>query len=309
MYCSLALSQDVLLFKDMLWFKDSLGNRDTVYVGYAKYEKWYQVNSSYNELELNTPFDSIFEVRAIEHPDIDAKKGFLSKTIIGNCEKILFDPDSCYLGADIWLLVQAKYPPVTVYWNKSNYWNSCNQASMLSNSEVDNFWDGLPPMPWDEYKEMYNLLWQCMAIGDSMVFYPDSLHSNNVAWSIRWPYGSVLGKGNTELFGIRWHPRRILYTGSYCTPFVDVEETELDVTKNQLLIQPNPVVNNFRIQVNSLMNEQSYLQLFDSSYRKIQSWKMEKEKDYSIEQLPPGIYFLSVIDAEGKYMYQKIVKQ
>lgn len=56
------------LFQTVIWFEDAVGNRDSVNIGFNLEAKWDTLNPNFGEALLDTPFDSIFEVR-VSHLD------------------------------------------------------------------------------------------------------------------------------------------------------------------------------------------------------------------------------------------------
>ncbi|GAB4497385.1 MAG: hypothetical protein OHK0019_30910 [Saprospiraceae bacterium] len=56
------------MFEMLIYFEDAIGNKDTVIVGYDPDANTYDVNPQFGEVWLDTPFDSVFEVR-VSHSD------------------------------------------------------------------------------------------------------------------------------------------------------------------------------------------------------------------------------------------------
>ena len=111
MYCAtITYSQDTLKFLSTIYVKDAIGNIDSVTIGTSYYSNSVY-NPEFGELALETPFDSILEVRAGHAGlwDYLESNYVLSKKIIsGSHTKI------GKLGYPIKLFINAKYQPVTI---------------------------------------------------------------------------------------------------------------------------------------------------------------------------------------------------
>ncbi len=114
MYCAtITYSQDTIKFLSTIYVKDAIGNIDSVTIGTSYYSNSVY-NPEFGELALETPFDSILEVRAGHAGlwDYLERNYVLSKKIIsGSHTKI------GKLGYPIKLFINAKYHPVTISWS------------------------------------------------------------------------------------------------------------------------------------------------------------------------------------------------
>ncbi len=130
-------AQKVAMFETTLYFEDAVGNMDSIRVGHDTAANFI-FNPDFGEEIINTPFDSIFEVRAAHRLSTNGKPdNKMSKKIIGWTEGPLHPVHDCILSAEgILILVHAKHPPVTVRWDSTEFLHSyCRVGSYLS----DNF--------------------------------------------------------------------------------------------------------------------------------------------------------------------------
>jgi hypothetical protein len=127
-YChSLLLTAQQPQFIMPIWFEDAIGNKDTVWVGGDPNASYQNINAQFGEVAITTPFDSVFEVRAVHTDDSNWKTSEI--VIEGNDT-----PGHCYLPARTRIMFNAKYPPVKISWDtlllKSNY--PCNINTILT---------------------------------------------------------------------------------------------------------------------------------------------------------------------------------
>jgi len=123
--------QDDILFQSTIFFEDSIGNRDSIVFGFAENEGIDIINPIYGEEELNTPFDSIFEVRA-SHFNSGRKP--YTKKIITHVLDVFYDPDEmCFdFAASPYFVIQARHFPIKISWKPSDFQNMhCIKGSMI----------------------------------------------------------------------------------------------------------------------------------------------------------------------------------
>ena len=135
--CIEVAAQQSPMFETNIFFEDARGNRDTISVGYDSLAT-FDLDTSFGEIEIIKPFDSIFEVRAgIFDPRYREK---LSKRIISGTEKIIGSPNDCFDGDNILFYIWAKYQPVKISWDRSTFKNNaCVKGSLISNHFSDEF--------------------------------------------------------------------------------------------------------------------------------------------------------------------------
>ncbi|MBK7342307.1 MAG: T9SS type A sorting domain-containing protein [Saprospiraceae bacterium] len=149
-------AQKVAMFETTFYFEDAVGNMDSIRVGHDTAAN-YSYNPEFGESFINTPFDSVFEVRASHRenfpgisPNTKPEDFFLSKKIIGYSEVGPHPVHGCISGDPIIFTIYAKYPPVTVTWDSMEFIQSyCLVGSYLSDnflSETLNEWWTFPEL-------------------------------------------------------------------------------------------------------------------------------------------------------------------
>jgi|GEM_PF-1172654 len=130
--------QQTAFFETTLYFEDAVGNRDTIVVGHDP-----EANSSYNpqfgEVDINTPWDSVFEVRASHINDAfydDSpipQEDVFSKKIIGTALGGVDQNFNCQpLKAPIILHISQKYLPIKISWDSTDFDNACSINSTIT---------------------------------------------------------------------------------------------------------------------------------------------------------------------------------
>ncbi len=124
-------AQDDILFESTLYFEDAIGNKDSIVYGFAENEEISIINPIYGEAEINTPFDSIFEVRASHEGALNI--GFTKKLITHVFDAFYDSVNNCYHNAtDAYFVIHAKHYPVKISWDPQDYKNRhCIEGSMI----------------------------------------------------------------------------------------------------------------------------------------------------------------------------------
>ena len=160
---TIILAQDDILFESTLYFEDAIGNKDSIVYGYAENEEIDIFNPFYGEEEINSPFDSIFEVRAThEH---HGRKPYTKKIITHVFDQNYDIDNKCFRrAAPPFFVIHAKHFPVKMSWDRKNFRNMhCVEGSMLIGHNRPFFSDN-----WFE-NEDFLVEAACMAI-DSFVY-------------------------------------------------------------------------------------------------------------------------------------------
>ena len=124
-------AQDDILFESTLYFEDAIGNKDSIVYGFAENEEINFINPIYGEEEIDSPFDSIFEVRASH--DKNGRKPY-TKKIITHVFNEFYDFDyNCFHNATRpHFVIHAKHYPVKISWNRNDFIGKfCVEGSML----------------------------------------------------------------------------------------------------------------------------------------------------------------------------------
>lgn len=269
-----------------IWFEDSLGNRDTVWVGGDPTASYSNINTQFGEVEITTPFDSIFEVRAVHADDNDWKT---SKTIIEGTDA----PGQCILPSGTRLMIHAKYPPVKISWDTtilaSNY--PCNINTILTPDMLVFLLQN-----WYEARIIY-----CMMTRDSIAI--ENLVPFPPPHRLEHPF-EVQGQGVKVLPGL-W------FTGFWDFPhcYTTLPTAEADLEEH-ILLSPNPVSSHVRLS-NQSGFEIITLRVVELSGQTVYSFpnkNMGEQIDIPMEGLRPGFYFVQIVLVNGRMITKKIIK-
>ena len=140
-----AIGQLQPMFQTTLYFEDAVGNRDTIIAGFDTLAN-IDYNPQFGEVDINSPFDSVFDVRAAHGLGFGWGEGdyTLTKKIVGGSENYLNFP-SCYIGETLLFFVHAKHQPITVTWEQSVFANNCLDGSFLT---PDRMYQMINPWNW-----------------------------------------------------------------------------------------------------------------------------------------------------------------
>ncbi|MDO8368346.1 MAG: T9SS type A sorting domain-containing protein [Saprospiraceae bacterium] len=112
----LAVAQLTPFFQTSLYFQDSIGHRDTLVIGYDTSASSQHLNPQFGELLLTTPFDSVFEVRAMHRGDSQERT---IKKIIGHYE--IIPGLTCGVSSIGKIVINAKYPPISMTYDSTKF--------------------------------------------------------------------------------------------------------------------------------------------------------------------------------------------
>lgn len=270
-----------------IWFEDSLGNRDTVWVGGDPSASSQNINPQFGEIAITTPFDSVFEVRAVHGDDTGWET---SKIIIEYNDS----PGQCYLPAHTRLMMHAKYPPVKISWDTTmlatNY--PCNINTVLTPDMLVFLLQN-----WYEARIIY-----CMMTRDSISI--ENLVPFPPPHRLEHPF-EVTGQGMKVLPGL-W------FTGfwdfPHCYTTLPVSEVEL---QEQIEMSPNPVGSRLRLSNHSGF-EIVMCRVIGLSGQTVYS-SANKNKgelmDIPMDGLRSGFYFVQTVLENGRTVTKKIIKE
>lgn len=280
------LAQATPLFQFTLYAEDSLGNRDSVILGYDPNASSENLNSQFGEVSLTTPFDSIFDMRAIHGFD------FLNRTsnIIIEDADILFFDSSCVLSADTRIVIHAKYPPVQIFYDSTLFSTQPCKSVILSPH-----W-GIFTLPqwWDACE------YHCMSSSS-----PFSYSLVPECWNSLYIEKEVQGQGLKELPG--------LFLATFYGPGPCNDPTFLEAgqkpVKEEFTLYPNPCSAYFLLETAS---PESIAQVLVMSVAgQIMPCPIEKRQNgirVDASSLISGLYFVLVRDTAGRASMHKVVK-
>ena len=307
-------AQSVPMFEVTIKVKDAVGHLDSVVIGYDLGDIPFDT-VQFHEILDNSPYDSVFDVRA-EISSWEALYlypyfgGDTYKRMITSAETAVNAP-WCTLGGSSILFIQAKYQPITLYWNSVAFDPAhCRENAFFTPDKSALISD--PPEAWIDGDTP--IIYSCASKSDSMV----CMLPRNVTWdgnvnhfqyvpfvSIR----EVEGIGLDTIVGIALE----FVFGSYYSPCHLISGTEAPTTlpDHGFKLQPNPTGAAFEVH-----NERSAvvrkLRLFDSVGRLV----MEQDKNdmngeaivCETNGLPPGIYFVDLVWSDGYEALRKLIK-
>ena len=268
-----------------IWFEDSIGNRDTVWVGGDPTASSQNLNPQFGEIALTSPFDSVFEVRAVHGDDTDWET---SKITIEYNDA----PGQCFLAPRTRIMIHSKYPPVKIYWDTTtlatNY--PCNINTILT---PDQF--AFLLQNWYEARIIY-----CMMTRDSIEI--ENLFPIPPPDQLEHPF-EVEGYGVKVLPGL-WFAG--FWDFPHCYTTLHVSDIDL---QTQVAVSPNPAkahstLINYSglairtVQINNLAGQTAY-----SCSAKGDSVQLP------LEGLRPGFYFIQTIFSNGITVTKKIIKE
>jgi len=159
LFGSLSAAQTTPWFSITLHVEDAVGNRDSVVVGWHPDVSGLELDPAFGEVLLDSPFDSVLEVRATKGIGGLASQ-LLSKRIIGKAYTVPNNPNSCFHG-DVAIFIHARHQPVRVFWDRSLYsTDNCHVGAFLAN----HYSFAISPLP--DPKDL-SPLYFCMAAADS----------------------------------------------------------------------------------------------------------------------------------------------
>lgn len=124
-----AVAQDTPDFEMPFYFEDALGNRDTLILGYDPTAISQALNTNFGEVAITTPFDPVFEVRAMHFDDYQNRT---SKKIIASQE---FSSSGCGVFEIIYILINIQNLPLRVSWDPELLSQSlCRSGSFIVNN-------------------------------------------------------------------------------------------------------------------------------------------------------------------------------
>jgi len=156
------------MFETTIRFKDAVGNRDSVVIGYDSSIVSYDT-AYFHQILLNTPFDSVFEVRVVHqvmytpwgNDDANLYKRFLSST------ETAANAQWCTLGGDFIFLIRAIHQPVTIYWDRTAFDPAhCRENAYFTPDLFAQIAD-----PFSAWLNSPGIIYSCASKSDSMVYH------------------------------------------------------------------------------------------------------------------------------------------
>ena len=283
-------AQESAFFETSFWFKDASGNQDSITVGHDIEANYYN-NPQFGELDINVPWDSIFEIRAVHYLawNLMDDSLILSKKIVARNEQGLDPEYNClWFNEGIVFFVHSIHLPITVYWVRSDFENSfCRNRSTLT----PNLFPTIIP---DWYLDLEaDVDYVCLAERDSFIV--TSFNKGFSFYLIDSIEGGTIDTMNALYFDSE-------FQGQYdspCTSTVSVGYTE----PNQIIqLYPNPTENFINIKGGEHMD----WQVIDVMGKNVKHGKSDK---IDISDCGVGLYFINLFDQRGILIYTgKVLK-
>jgi len=292
---TISFTQQTAFFESTIYIEDALGNRDSVVVG-SDPEANGHFNPEFGEVDINTPWDSVLEIRA-SHSVADGFAEFpnqsfvLSKKIIGRTSPDgINETYNCIPFKEVLLIfTSAKYYPLTLSWNRSDYDNVCSRGAFIAAHQtalVVDFWF---------FDPMSLATSACMQdTGQHLI---NTFHEPVLNW---WIMDEKEGIGLDSIHGIlvAFDNEASIYTP--CNR--DLVSTSTPSEPVAFTVLPNPASDKLYLQSEELLTWELYTPT-GALLKKGDTEAVE------ISDYPDGIYFLRVRAREGGvFSVRKIVK-
>lgn len=286
-----AAGQAVPQFAATIYVEDAIGNVDSVMIGFDTLATT-GMDDHFGEVAIAEPFDSVLEVRAGTFLGFDRSK--TSKVLIEPAEPVypLVTSQGCYNGLRLFIYVWAKYQPVTIKWDESQFLNDvCVRGSLLSNHWADevtdpyNWW----ALPQNEYncmgdEESWTIDLSAQAIEAAQVNVPVVIEQE------------VEGLGVQQVYGVRFFPSPT-FTGwtpcSYITNAVDFQRGA-----REMQIVPNPASGHAVIKLPEGLRAEA-VEIYDMQGQRI--GQFNGISGFDVSHLPSGMYHVLALASDGRF--------
>jgi hypothetical protein len=285
---TLSFSQKTAFFETKILLEDAMGNKDSVVVGHDEFSE-YEYNPQFGEIDINDPWDSVFEVRAAHYSEYESwidPALVLSKKIIGHSEGKFHPNHNClYVNEDIILFFNAKYLPIKVSWNPVDFQNFCNTRSFITTHLVQK-----------AAPEIFNdTLFGVSCLAEDSVFYSSDFDQGEFGFFL---FDEIEGQGIDTLKAFLLNFWFEGFPYSPCKKdIVNINDllSELDIA-----IYPNPTFGN----INIVTDINFTWQLYNNDGK---LYCKGESKEIDLSEFANGLYFLKIM-TKDKIISKKIVK-
>lgn len=294
--CHLLTAQNNPHFEMILHFEDAIGNRDSVLFGYD-IDATEEIDEEFEEFELTSPFDSIFEVR-IGSRDVVFHGDKLTKRLIVGTEVVVNDP-TCFSGAGAYIYIHAVHQPIKIWWDKEQLLNNeCYRGGFIINHIADEL--GGPFSP-DEIPPLY----YCMSNIDTAFFNTSTEEMQTSEWPIISIEKEIEGQGIQTIYGLR-----LIVNPSWSyTPCYWVTDTGQPTKIYSLLVFPNPVKNIINLQLPSDV-EVKAIEVYSSMGKLVhQQKRFSKINEIDVSHLNPGLFYIRITSTKNDVFITTFIKE
>ncbi|MBL0237146.1 MAG: T9SS type A sorting domain-containing protein [Saprospiraceae bacterium] len=292
-------------FLTTFYFRDAIGNQDSMEIGFDL-DAQRGLNIDFGEVIDRSPFDSIFDVRAVNYFEFKDLKPNLPpniklKRIVGGAEKIVNAP--CLVGEPLLFFIKAIHQPITISWRIQDF-EKINCPGQI--------WNFFSP------DELYHLLFPHEWIADSTVRY-GCMSDSSYTFFLGDKYKSrsersyilnydVQGKGIDSIYGVAFIMDQSFF---YCDPSY-VDGTDIKASNFKLNVYPNPSLENIFIEINNSKNIKQ-VEVINQYGVMIHKINMDHQAEHDLLELntsnyPQGIYYVIIVDQWGRRGIRKFIK-
>jgi hypothetical protein len=279
-------AQQAPQFTMPIWFEDAIGNRDTLWVGSDVAASSREINPQFGEVELTSPFDSVFEVRGVhgDDPQWRTSKIVIEYTSSGGW---------CLLPGHTRIMIHALHWPVKISWDTMllKQIAPCHENIFLTPTELY----GLYPN-WYEADVLY-----CMMTRSHIE--EDFVYDTFVESLLQHEF-PVQGLGTKTLNGL-------FYAGAwdephcYTTLLNSASETSALPPVN---IFPNPAEGQLYMDIGQ-PETVAGLSIASAVSGNVFSRQLDTAANsWDISSLPPGLYLFYVTLKDGRRIARRFVK-
>ena len=265
-----------------LEFKDDMGNIDSISIGFDIEGTWYE-DSVFGEMNIKgSPYNSVFEIRA---GDTQAGDDVQNKSFVHFYHPSWCDPSlSLVVSQYVSVLIHADHWPVTVYWDKDYFQDSCYE--------------------WSHFTRITQYIWNPWVNGDpARVSLYDSLvvhkhYIDQTKDNHNWRIEPMEDGGQDTVF--------VLYFGlAKEESTISTDEKEYD----EVDVIPNPANNTLNIK--GLPEAIHRIELFDLSGRQVRRaiWHQRADGlEIDVSALQGGLYQGKAFSEDGRAYVFRFVK-
>ena len=276
-------------FEMPLYFEDAKGNKDSIIVGFDENADYVIPDPLFGEDKLNTPFDSVFEVRVVKSTSF-WDSPITGKKRINRVEKSIFS------AFKLSILINAKYNPIKITCNKDLLKSTNPYLYRTILAKTAGIF--LSEQGWEYAKD-----WVCLAGQKQLSI--DMSKKDGGPWNERM----YMVKGKTDLQSIKFLTITQFGSGPSCEKVLSAEDIQ---TVEKLNIYPNPAQNDIKLQIpqNILFTSNAKISIIDINGKIIrEQFITDINKNINIEQIPSGMYFLKLTDEKKIFAAGKFVKE
>lgn len=286
---STSIAQPLMpLFSMPIWFEDAIGNKDTLWVGTDTAASSYNINPQFGEVELTSPFDSVFEVRGV-HGDDDYWR--TTKTII----EYNSNGGSCLLPGHTRIMIHALNWPVTIHWDTVllKQISPCHKNVILTPTALT-----FLLQDWYE-SDIFYCMMRTDSLKEDFIYEQEPVYQG---WLLKHSF-EVQGQGMTELNGL-------YYTGfsgyPYCYTLLDASApTQASSSVN---VFPNPAPGGKATVAFAHPEWVAAVTLTEAaSGRTVPVTSQTPSEQWELPAATPGVHFLTVWFSDGSRTVRKVV--